>query len=288
MPPEKVGDVSVDRDASERDLARTQREMSGELMISSLRAHEEADAAVAREEELRTMGELRERLVGILGHDLRAPLSTIMMAAGAIGTDGSLTEHDARAVALIVKCGHRMERMIFQLLDFTRVRLGGGVGLQCQPSDLGEVCRGVAQELEVAAAVSVRCVTDGDVAGSFDPDRMSEAISNIAGNAVHHARAGTSVVLHVDGTGADIAVEISNEGAPIPADLLPFIFEPFRRARQPAHFKAGHLGLGLYIAHEVVRAHGGCIDARCADGTTTFRVRLPRRAPAPASRGGPI
>jgi signal transduction histidine kinase len=284
MAPEKASDVSRDGDASERDLSLARRDVSGELVLSSLRLHEEADAAGAREEELRAMGELRERLVGILGHDLRTPLTAMLMGAGALVRHGNLAEQDARAVALIVKCGHRMDRMISQLLDFTRVRMGGGVRLEPRPSDLGEMCRGVAQELELAESVPVRCVTDGDTTASFDLDRMSEAVSNIAGNAVQHAGAGTSVALHVYGAGADVVVEIANEGAPIPADVLPFIFEPFRRARQREHAKTNNLGLGLYIAREVIGAHGGTVDARCADGTTTFTVRLPRIPAASPSR----
>ena len=169
-----------------------------------------------------------------------------------------------------------MDRMISQLLDFTRVRLGGGLRLDYRTGDLGEVCHAVAQELELAGAVPVRLVADGDTTGSFDLDRISEAMSNLAGNAVQHAKAGTAVALRTYGAGADVVVEVSNEGAPIPAEVLPFIFEPFRRARQTEHKKTGNLGLGLYIVHEVVRAHGGTIVARCADGTTTFTLRLPR------------
>ncbi len=284
MAPERVGGASVDDRGSERELPSTQRELSGELMLSSLRLQEEADAAALREAELRAMGELRERLVGILGHDLRTPLSAMMMGAGALVAHGLLTGVDARAVALIVRSGHRMERMISQLLDFTRVRMGGAMCLERRMGDLGELCLGVAQELELAASCSVRCIAEGDTTGSFDLDRIAETVSNIAGNAVEHAEAGTSVALHVDGTGADLVLDITNEGAPIPADVLPFIFEPFRRAQQRDYSKAGNLGLGLYIAHEVVRAHGGSIEARCADGTTTFTVRLPRSA---RPEGGP-
>jgi signal transduction histidine kinase len=281
MAPKEASDVSGDGDASERDLALSQREVSGELVLSSLRLHEEADAAEAREEALRALGELRERLVGILSHDLRTPLTAMMMAAGTLVGRENLTERDALAVALIVRCGHRMDRMISQLLDFTRVRMGGGVRLEPRPCDLGELCRGVAQELELAASVPVRCVTDGDTTAAFDVDRMTAAISNIVGNAIQHAKLGTSVELHLYGAGADVVIEIANEGAPIPPDVLPFIFEPFRRARQQEHSKSNNLGLGLYIAREVVGAHGGTIEACCADGTTTFTLRLPRMPAAP-------
>ena len=287
MAPEGREDASVADDASERDLARRQREVSGELVLSSLRAQEEADAAAAREEELRAMGELRERLVGILGHDLRTPLNAIVIAAGVLVARGNLTESDARVAALVLRCGQRMDRMISQLLDFTRVRMGGGLHLEWRPSDLGEMCREIAQEFDLPAAARVRYDAEGDVSGSFDVDRLSEALANIVGNAVEHATAGTQVVLHTCGRGDTAVVEVTNEGAPIPADVLPHIFEPFRRALQQEHSKTGNLGLGLHIAYEVVRAHGGAIEARCANGKTTFTLRVPRwPAPAPSQRSG--
>ncbi len=284
MAPEGREDASGADDASERDLFRRQREVSGELVLSSLRAQEEADAAVAREEELRAMGELRERLVGILGHDLRTPLNAMVMGAGVLIARGNLTEPDARVAALLLQSGRRMDRMISQLLDFTRVRMGGGLHLERRPNDLGEVCRGIAQEFELAAAVAVRCLTEGDLTGSFDADRISEAVSNIVGNAIEHARAGTQVALQASGVGDAVVIEVTNEGAPISDEVIPHIFEPFRRARQRKHSKTGNLGLGLYVANEVVRAHGGTIDARCANGSTTFTVRVPRWSSAPSSR----
>ena len=70
---------------------------------------------------------------------------------------------------------------------------------------------------------------------------------------------------------------VRNEGEPVPADLLPFIFEPFRRAKQHEKSATGNLGLGLYIASQIVIAHGGTLAARSADGATTFVMRLPRR-----------
>ena len=80
---------------------------------------------------------------------------------------------------------------------------------------------------------------------------------------------------------AEVVVEVSNQGDPIPLDVLPFIFEPFRRAKGRARSPNGNLGLGLYIAQQVVFSHGGTLDVRSADGTTTFVMRLPRVPPDP-------
>jgi signal transduction histidine kinase len=127
---------------------------------------------------------------------------------------------------------------------------------------------------------------EGDVTGIWDPDRLMEALLNIAGNAAEHAAPGTGVTIRARPEGAEVVVEISNQGDPIPPELLPIIFDPFRSGTR-AKPSAGHLGLGLYIAKQIVLASGGTLDARSDDGTTTFMMRLPRRQGAPASRSAP-
>lgn len=266
-----------DAGESEGELSRTRRELNEALVLSALRAHATADDAEERAGALVELAELREQLLGILGHDLRNPLGAILMGARVLIKRGKLDEHDAALAARIVRSATRMNRMISQILELTRVRLGGGLVLERQRGvDLGQVCRNVAEELALAKSTHVQCVVEGDVSGFWDDDRLQEVVSNIAGNAVEHARIGTSVTLHAYVAGADVVVDICNEGLPIAPDVLPFIFEPFRRARQSELTKAGNLGLGLYIALEIVRAHGGSLQARSADGTTTFTMRLPR------------
>ena len=115
--------------------------------------------------------------------------------------------------------------------------------------------------------------------GSWDSDRLAEVLSNLVGNAVDYHAAETPVLLNAHAEGADVVVEVTNQGNPIPADVLPFIFEPFRRAKHEEKSKTGNLGLGLYIAQQIVLAHGGTLDVRSADYTTTFTMRLPRVAP---------
>jgi signal transduction histidine kinase len=116
----------------------------------------------------------------------------------------------------------------------------------------------------------------GDLTGCWDAGRMSEVLSNLMGNALQYATPGTTVVVSAHSDGADVVVAVKNQGEPIPADVLPFIFEPFRRARQLEKSATGNLGLGLYIAHEIVRSHGGSLDGRSADGVTSFVMHVPR------------
>ena len=221
----------------------------------------------------RELAEFRERFIGILGHDLRTPLSSIVMAAALLLERGHLDEQDAKTVARIIRSDQRMTEMITQLLDLTRARLGGGLPIERTPTDLREVIGHVVEEFDATIQQEVR----GDVTGLWDRGRLAEVLSNLAGNAIEYATRGTVVVISAHAEGGDVVVEVSNQGEPIPADVLPFIFEPFRRARPREKSATGNLGLGLYIAHQIVRSHDGTLDGQSADGTTTFVIRLPRR-----------
>jgi signal transduction histidine kinase len=151
--------------------------------------------------------------------------------------------------------------------------LGGGFELELTPTDLGSVCREIAEELRLSTAVEIHETHEGDVRGVWDSDRLTEVVSNIAGNAVSHAAPGTPVLIHVYDDGDAVGAEITNQGKCIPSELLPVIFEPFRGSGAE---RVGHLGLGLYIANEIALSHGGSIAVRSAGGFTTFTLRLPR------------
>ncbi len=261
------------------------REANEQMVGATIRAQElaiEADEAKERaeegERELRAVAEFREMFIGILAHDLRNPLNTMIMAGGLLIAHGHLTEEDARLANRIINSGQRAARMISQVVDFARVRLGDGLELKLGPSDLGNVCREIAEELRISSSAEIRQTSEGDLSGTWDTDRLAEAISNIAGNAVQHATPGTPVLIqaHADDGGGAVVVEITNQGASIPAGELPTIFEPFRRGKANGSTDTGHLGLGLYIAAEIVGVHGGTLAARSSGGTTTFTLQLPR------------
>ena len=101
---------------------------------------------------------------------------------------------------------------------------------------------------------------------------------NLVSNAIDHAASGTKVLVHAASLGDEVTVTVSNQGNPIPTDLLPVLFEAFHRGRTGIKARAGHLGLGLYIAHQIARSHGGSLSAQSSEGTTTFTMRLPRRS----------
>ncbi len=268
--------------ASARTHSDDLREANRQMVIATIRAQEltgEAEAAKARaekgERELAEVARFRETFIGIVGHDLRTPLGAINLAVTTLRGHGHLDEHDETAVGRIAKSAERMRRMISQLLDLTRARLGGGFPLEPKLTDLREVCRKVAEEF----AAPIQLDIDGDVTGTWDPDRLEEALSNIVANAIEHAAPGTAAIVAAHADGGQVVVEIRNQGKPIPPDVLPFIFEPFRRAKRKKS-ATGNLGLGLYIANEIARSHGGTLDVRSSNELTVFVMRLPRSHPA--------
>ena len=168
------------------------------MVGATIRAQEPTETAEAalkvsedRERELRIVADFREMFLGIVGHDLRNPLATIVMTAEALRLSGHLDALEQRAVARIVASSARMSKMVLQLLDFTRVRLGGGFPIEPRPTDLREMCRSLVEEFGAAVHLDV----EGEVTGTWYRNRLAEALSNIAGNAVEHAQAGTTVLV---------------------------------------------------------------------------------------------
>ena len=270
------------------------REANSKMVSATLRAHDlaiEAEEAKGRaeasERELRAVAEFREMFIGILAHDLRNPLNTMVMASGLLIAHGRLDEPDARLVNRIANSGHRMARMIAQVVDFARARLGGGFNLVRAPSDLGTLCRDIAEEIRIGSSAVIDQTSTGDVQGTWDVDRLAQALSNLVGNAVSHATAHTPVMIHSFGDDAAVVVEVTNHGVAIRDEVLPFLFGAYHRGPTGAASDSDHLGLGLYIASEIVRAHGGTLAAGSKGGLTTFTMRLPRGTMPPAEWSAP-
>ncbi len=236
-------------------------------------------AAVALEKtRLDEIGEFREQLIGIVGHDLRNPLSTILMGAQLLLLREDLGETETGVVRRITNSALMAVRLIDQLLDLTRSRLGGGIPIDPTRFDLTDVCRQVIGETELTHPDRpLRVDMRGDLTGAWDRDRMYQVLANLVGNAVQHGEPRSSIELRIDGTETEIVIEVANRGAPIPPETLPSIFDAFRRGRTNHPSRTGGLGLGLFIAQQIVRSHDGSIavTSSASDGTT-FRVRLPR------------
>jgi signal transduction histidine kinase len=250
--------------------------------LTLARLHEEsaqhANVLRERSDQLRDAARFREEFIGIVGHDLRDPLSAINMAAQLLQEqDASGLEREALA-ARIQRSSARMTRMIDELLDFTRGRLGSGLPVSKAPADLGDVARQVADELigtKPDACIDLR--TSGDTTGVWDADRLARMLSNLISNALRYRAPDTPVRVDVRGGVHETSIEIHNLGDPIPDEEISTIFEPFRRAPS-AHAKSFEgLGLGLYIARSIAQAHAGSVKVRSSrEEGTTFTVCLPR------------
>jgi signal transduction histidine kinase len=218
-----------------------------------------------------------ELFAGVLAHDLRSPLAAILTAAQLllVRSEGE-GDRVAKPLGRIISSGQRMTRMIDQLLDFTRARVGGGIEIHRSAANLAELCRQVVHELELVHPERVfDCAFVGDQGGAWDPDRLLQVISNLVANACQHGDAGT-IRVAVDGQAADaVTLRVANGGA-IPPSVAQGIFDPFR-GTEHRHGDGRGLGLGLFIVQEIVRAHGGAVSVTSTPGEgTTFTVRLPR------------
>ena len=171
-----------------------------------------------------------------------------------------------------------MSRMIEQILDFTRSRLGGGLELVFAPMDLREALVPIVDELRAAqpsATIQLQCPK---LRGAWDRDRLEQVFSNLIGNALAHGDPDKPVTVTAGAEALRVWVQVHNEGPPIPQELQSALFNPFRMGERSSRSPAG-LGLGLYISNEVIQRHGGQIEIRStAVEGTTFRVVLPREA----------
>ncbi len=241
--------------------------IGGVVVLSDITGRKHAEAEQRRAEDF------REHFLGVLGHDLRNPLSAIRATAQLLQRRAPDPAQD-RALRRLLGAADRMARMISDILDFARGRLGGGFPIKRGPVDLYEVVRMVTDELKVAhVGGDVQLALTGDGRGDWDGDRIAQVISNLCGNALEHGAPGTPVIIRGRGEADGVRLEIENAGEPIPAAQLPGLFEPMRQA---VGSRGSGLGLGLWIARQIVVAHGGTLDASSDPARTVFAVRLPR------------
>ncbi len=254
----------------ERDQARRERDDTASQL----------GAARAEVDILKAAEEVRELFIGVLAHDLTNPLTAILSTADLILRRGKLPDVEYKATARIASSAARALRMIDQLLDFTRSRLDGGLPIHRGAADLARICRQMLEETRSAHPErELLLETTGDCSGAWDGDRLAQLVGNLVSNAIDHGDSGTPVRTRAIDEGDIVVLEVSNRGAPIPPDLLPTVFEAFRR-RTAGTAPSRGLGLGLFIAQQIVHAHGGTIEVESSakDRTTTFTVRLPRSA----------
>lgn len=216
--------------------------------------------------------EVKDIYMGVLGHDLRTPLSAILMTARNMLTQSKLDDRDRNSVSRMARSAERMAALIRDILDYTRGQSLGRLPILPRPGDMGEICSVIIDELELLHPDRVVTLQrSGDLKGSWDQERVEQVLSNLLANALTHGRG--DITIMVDGAADAVTVRVHNRGDTIPKEELPLLFEPFRRASPN---RVG-LGLGLYIVRQIMRAHDGSVEVTSTNETgTTFTTRWPR------------
>ncbi|WP_325170154.1 sensor histidine kinase [Noviherbaspirillum pedocola] len=240
-----------------------------------------AESVVAYSEQ---MARTRDLFLAILGHDLRAPLAT-MVSAGELLKRRDLSEDQHLDIgAMVDRSARMMGEIIKDLLEFARTQLGSSIPINPEEGDLRNVCD---TALEGARAVYPGCPfhlhAEDDLTGSFDSVRLHQLVTNLLLNAAQYRSEGSAVVMSAQSHADTLSIQVQNFGAVIPEESLQAIFDPLvqlaRRSDSAARPKTS-LGLGLFVAREIATAHGGTITAASSEAEgTRFTVRLPRMAP---------
>ncbi len=231
-------------------------------------------------EELTAAHDFQRLLVGIVSHDLRNPLSVITTVAASLLRK---TEDPQRAKALerALRSAERANRIINDLLDVTHIRVTGELRVSRKRMDLLALLQEVLEDFQLANPErELQLVGPGKdaVLGEWDPDRLTQVVTNLINNALQHGEERTAVRVSLQARDEAVVLEVHNRGPAIPGELLPVLFNPFKQGRHTQHRAVGGgLGLGLYIVDQIVRSHGGKVSAQStASAGTALTITLPR------------
>jgi len=266
---------ATDRRRYERELLKARDELKAlavtlEGRITQAAAdqlHSDAVLTTQRED-----AELREQFIAVLGHDLRNPLASIAAGSRLLQTS-KLDARSEMVVLLMQKSVVRMQSLIDNVLDFAHGRLGGGITLALSDLSLEPTLQQVVDELQSAHPESaIKTEFALTKAVRADPVRIGQLFSNLLGNALTYGVTGEPVTVTVK-TEAQFELAVCNAGNPISALAMERLFYPFSRGEVRPSQQG--LGLGLYIAQEIAKAHGGAIDVTSTPELTCFTLRMP-------------
>lgn len=222
-------------------------------------------------------GRLREQFIAVLGHDLRTPLSAIRMSADLLETK-TTEKRSLNLISAIRNSSIRMGTLIENVLDFARGRMGGGIPVKRQlVDDLEHTLALTVDEVKAShPEANLTYTLDIPIGIYCDSLRISQLLSNLLGNAVTHGSTSAPIVVRAYSEEDEIVLSVINQGRPIPAQLMPLLFEPFTRSE--AGQRGEGLGLGLYIASQIARAHNGDVSVTSSvEEGTCFVARFPAR-----------
>ncbi|HJQ22014.1 MAG TPA: sensor histidine kinase [Gemmatimonadaceae bacterium] len=244
-----------------------------------IRFNEAIDQAIAESITTYTkeVAQSKQRFLAILGHDLRTPIGAIMTSTRFMLDAAELSEPWLTLVANMASTARRMNRLVSDLLEFTRSRFGDSIPINAAPMDAVRMVEDVAAEIRASyQGTTVNVEWEGDTRGTWDCERVTQAVVNLVGNAVHHGTRGTPIGIVVRGRPHEVTISVRNEGQAIPATDMRRIFDGMKQLGVPSGKDRRHLGLGLYIVDKIARAHGGSIDVESGQHVTVFTLHLPR------------
>ena len=225
--------------------------------------------------------ESRDTFLAVLAHDLRSPLGSLRNCLHLLGKPDFEKLAKEKVVGISLRSVASMDEMIEQLIDLTRRSLGRGFDVRPRRGNLGSLCESAVEEVRAAhPGVQLNYDQVGDLSSSFDSFRMRQVLINLLTNAIKHGDVKAGVVVAARGEPQGVVLSVTNQGTPIPAEFLAAIFDPmvsYASTASRAATDSTSLGLGLYIAREIVVAHAGSIEvSSTAREGTTFSVHLPR------------
>jgi signal transduction histidine kinase len=222
----------------------------------------------------------RDLFLGILGHDLRGPLSTISTC---VAVQVRARPHDSRQAAIILRSVAQMKALLDDMVEYTRHRLGSELAIDPSCLQLDQFARNTLDEIEALSRGHVlELEAQGDMQGEWDARRLHQALSNLVFNAMKYGVRSAPIRVSLDGKREDeLVLAVQNSGRPIPPHLMARLFDPLVReggedAGADSQVAGANLGLGLYVVREIAKAHGGTVTVTSDDALTRFELRLPR------------
>ncbi|MFB9244199.1 sensor histidine kinase, partial [Massilia antarctica] len=220
--------------------------------------------------------------LAILGHDVRNPLGAISMGTQLIMQDTALPVRHLKVAAQIFRSTQRVVDIVSDLLDYSTSHLGGGIPVTLAEFDLSLASRSAVQEMQLFHPTrDFALEIDENISVTWDQARMSQALSNLIANAVQHGSGATPILIKISQAGNDVVIVVRNAGEKISLTKLRAMFNPsqsfaIKSTSERSASQTGNLGLGLYITHEIVSAHGGEIRVTSTESEgTTMTLKIP-------------
>jgi hypothetical protein len=267
--------------ASVLRLWQESAEIDGDGFQDMIRFNEAIDQALAESVNFFTakVEETRNLLLGALGHDMKSPLQAILFTARSLARPG-VGLNLSRAAESLVQSGASIQALVDDLVDFSRSTVGEGILIEPSDCDLRQLFE---DEIELERVANPDAVIEssfqGNLGGRWDGRRLQQVLRNLLTNAIEYGDRGVPIRVRVVGEAEFVSFSVINCGPVIRLDVLERLFDPLKRGvSDDEEGSRGHLGIGLYIAREITRAHRGQIKVASAADETVFTVQLPRES----------